>query len=189
MIRLQLVREICQLFENLSFDHRIPSSSSVSRMYVKLVNCSTSHLIILFLPLHPSLARTWTFVKCLKTLISSSYPFLFTRLPQRVRDFFLSIILILIIWPSLSSVSRMYVNLFNCLNTSYQIILPLPLYPSPESTLIDCLKLLIWSSYLFLFIRLQIVCKLGQLLNYLSDPSYPFLNRPSPARTWTFPHV
>ena len=46
-IRLQDVRELTQLFEYPTSDHLIPSSSSVSRMYVNLLNClNTPHLII-----------------------------------------------------------------------------------------------------------------------------------------------
>ena len=46
-IRVQEVRKLGQLFDDLSSDDPIPSSSSVFSMYVNLVNClKTSHLII-----------------------------------------------------------------------------------------------------------------------------------------------
>jgi hypothetical protein len=48
---LQFVRELNQSFEDLSFNHPIPSS--IPRAYVNLVNClNTSHQIIRFIPSH-----------------------------------------------------------------------------------------------------------------------------------------
>ena len=83
---LQIVRELGQLFEDLSSNHPILSSSPVPRMYVNLVKClKTSYLII-----HPSsfpvsrLYVNWSIVW--RPLIWSSHPILFTRL-QRVREF------------------------------------------------------------------------------------------------------
>ena len=83
-IRHQEVRKLGQLFSDLSSDHPMPSSSSVSRRYyincfkisfyhpipsalsvssscVNLVNClKISHLIIPSHPVYPSSACTWT---------------------------------------------------------------------------------------------------------------------------------
>ena len=72
----------------------IPSSSSVSRMYVNLVNCfKISYLIIPSHPLHPSPDRTWTWSNVLRSLIWSSHPILFIRLQgvRELRQLFLDI--------------------------------------------------------------------------------------------------
>ena len=121
-IYLQDVRELGQFFEILSSDHSILSSSSVSSSYVNLVNnLKTSHMINLSLPLHPSPESKWTWSIF---WISPIWPsFLSIRL-QRVRDLgqiFENLCSDHHITFSLS-VSREYVNLVNCLNTSLLII-------------------------------------------------------------------
>ena len=216
VIHLQRVCELCQLFEYLSSDHTIPSSSSVSRKYVNLVNClDISHLIIPSHPLHPSLESMWTL-----SIVWISHPI-----------------------PSSSSVSREYVNLVNCLNISHLIIPSHPLHLSPGSTWTwaNCLDIshliipsyplhpslartwtwsifwisLIWSSHPIIFICLQYVCEIGQLIEYLSSdhpiPSSSSVSRmyvnlvnclnishliilshplhPSPVCTWTWSNV
>ena len=85
-ICLQFVRELGQSFEYLSSDHPIPSSSSVSSLYVNLVNClNISHLIIPSHPLNLSPVCTWTWSIVWISLIWSSYPILFIHL-QSVRE-------------------------------------------------------------------------------------------------------
>ena len=75
------------------------SSSSVSRKYVNFINCmKNSHLITPSLYLHSSPGRTWNWPIVRRTLVSSSHPI-----------------------PFSSSVSRKYVDLVNCLKTSYLI--------------------------------------------------------------------
>ena len=191
-ICLQRVRELGQLFYDLSSDH----------------------------PLHPSPARTWTWSTVLWSLIWSSHPILFIRL-QFVRElgqlfydlssdhpipssssisreyvnlvncFVISHLIIFFIRlqlvrergqlfydlssdhpiPSSSSVSREYVNLVNCFMISHLIILSHPLHPSPGCTWTwsTVLWSLIWSSHPILFIRLQEVRELGQLFYDLSS--------------------
>ena len=79
--------------------------------------------------------------------------------------------------PSLS-VSRAYVNLINCLNTVHLIILFRwhPLHLSPDRTWTSIVWIpFIWSSYSFIFIRLQNVSELCQLFksSNLIIPSHP----------------
>ena len=98
-IGFQGVRQLAQLFEYPTYDFPIPSSSSISRLYVNMLNClSSPHLIILSHPFHPTPGRTWT---CSIVWIppSSDHP--------------------------ISPVSRAYVNLINCLNIrSYDYPIP-----------------------------------------------------------------
>ena len=152
-IHLQDVCELDQLFLNLSSNHPIPSSSSVSSSYVNSLNClNISHLIILSLPLHLYPESTWTWSIVLE-YFSSHQPF-----------------------SSSSSVSREYVNLINCLNIAVLIILSLPLHPSQESTWTWTIVWipLFWSSRPILLIRFQNVRDLRQLFgNPSSDHSIP----------------
>jgi hypothetical protein len=86
----------------------------------------------------------------------------------------------------ISHVSRVYVGLINCLNTSNLFILFLPVHPSAESrwTWSFVWTSLIWSFYPILFNRLQEVRELGQLLN-TSHLIIPFLPLHPPGCTWT----
>ena len=151
--RLQFVREVGQLFEHFSSNHPIPSSSSVFREYVNLINgLNTSHLINFSLHLHLSPESTWPWSIVWISLFWSSCLLLFIRL-KRVRQFklfeYLSSNLLIRFQnvrelgqlfenlssnhsiPSFLSVFSLYVNLVYCLNISYLIIPSLPLHPSP----------------------------------------------------------
>ena len=166
-ICLQLVRELGQLFYDLSSDHPIPSSSSISREYVTLVNCfKVSHRIIPFHPLHPSPDRMWTWSIFLRSLIWSSHPILFIRL-QNVCDLgqlFKISHLIIPSHPLHPSPGSTWTWSY-CIKVSYLIIPSHPLHPSPDRmwTWSIVLRSLIWSSHPILFIRLQNVCELGQM--------------------------
>ena len=99
-IRHQEVRKLGQLFSDLSSDHPMPSSSSVSRRYY--INCfkiSFYHPIPSALSVSSSCVNL---VNCLKIshLIIPSHP----------------------VYPSSACSSAMYVNLVNCLNVSHLII-------------------------------------------------------------------
>ena len=85
---------------------------------------------------------------------------------------------------SFSSVSRMYANLVNLLNTSRLIIPSVPLHPPPGSTWTWPIvwRPLIWSSHPIMFIPLQGVRKPDQLLFDEFWTDHPL--HPSPARTW-----
>ena len=117
-ICLQLICKFGRLFKDLSSDYPIPSSSSVSRLYVNKVNSlNTSHLIISFLPLHLSPARTWTwsivlrnYIWSFSSIVSSSYVNLISRFK-------------ILRWSSFPSVSSLYEYLVNWFKTSHLIIL------------------------------------------------------------------
>ena len=73
-IPLQLVCYNAQFLKDLSSDHPIPSSSSVSSQYVNLLNCfKISYLIIPSHSLHLSPASTWTSSIALRYLIWSVF--------------------------------------------------------------------------------------------------------------------
>ena len=177
-ICLQGVRELGQLFEYFSSEHPVPSSSSVSSVYVNLVNClKTSRLIISpFHSFHLSPACTWIWsivcrllsdhllpsfssvsslyvnlVNCFKT--SSDYSLNLS--PGSTRTW--SIVLRPLIWPISLSVSRKYVNLVNCFKTSHLIIL---------------------------FFRLQNVSELSQSFKDLSS-DHPFHLYPESTWFWS----
>ena len=191
------------VFEYLTSDHPIPSSSSVTRMYVKLVNYLNTFHLILSHPLHPSPGSMWTWSIVWIPVIWSSRLFCFVCL-QFVRElsqlfeylssdhpippfhpspgsmWTWSIVWIPVIWSSYPIViSRMYVNLVNCLNTSH-LILSHPLHPSSGSMWTWSIVWIpvIWSSHLIRFIFLQFVRgrvrELGQLFKYVwSDLPFP----------------
>lgn len=122
-IHLQNVREFGQLFENLSPDYLIPSSSSVFRPYVNLANClETSHLIISSLPLRPSPVRMWIWLIVWISPIWSSHPSLIINL-QLVREHGqIFCIPLMIAYPFLFIRLQLVREHGQCLNTSRLII-------------------------------------------------------------------
>ena len=86
--------------------------------------------------------------------------------------------------PPSTSVSSLYANLVNFLNTPHLIFPFLPLHPYPERTWI---WLIVWIFFIasFFFIRIQNVRELGQNFKteYLIILSHPL--HPSPGSTWT----
>ena len=129
---LQAVRYLGQLFNGFSSDHPIPSSSSVSRQYVNLVNCSNTCHLIPSHPLHPSPAGMWIWL--IVSLISSSHHPLYLS-PGSTWTWFKLIDLRPVTCLSHPlHVFREYVKLVNWLNISHLIIPSHPLHLSPACT-------------------------------------------------------
>ena len=152
-------------------DFPILPSLSVSRACVNLISClNIVHLITLSHShplLYPSPECKWTCsIVWTLHLIIPSHPLQYTvtvRELGRFKLFYDHPIL-----PSLS-VSRVYMNLLNCLNTPLLIIQPHPLQGNVRELELGQFKLFEYTFFDFPFIRPQGVRQLDQLFKYRSS--------------------